>query len=110
MDDPSLLTGKSTMAKRRRQKKLGICRCGAFHNEINCRKKPISLTKIKRLEFVQVGRVAIESETPQGLLPGLVVMAYPQIKFNIPARDNSGVVAPRHPARSPEETPEFYVW
>jgi len=110
MDDPSLLTGRSTFAQRRRQKKLGICKCGAImHNEINCRKQAISLTKTVRLDFVKRGRVVVEDETPSGVLPGLVVAAYPQIKFEIRSNDK-GANAPRHPSRSPEETPEFYVW
>nr|WIL96213.1 putative nucleic acid-binding protein [Carrot vitivirus 1] len=108
MDDPSLLNGRSTFAKRRRQKKLGLCRCGAFHNVEGCRSKSISLVKMNRLDFVKKGRVVIEDETTSGALPGLVARVYHWIKFDL--KQIRVADAPRHPSRSPEETPEFYVW
>ncbi|AAX07263.1 RNA binding protein [Mint virus 2] len=111
MDDPSLLSGRSTYAKRRRKNRLNVCRCGAImHNNDNCRSKVGSLVKMNRLEFVQKGRVVIEDETTSGALPGLVASTYHWIKFNIPEKVNKGANAPRHPSRSPEETPEYYVW
>ncbi|ASJ27583.1 nucleic acid binding protein [Grapevine virus K] len=65
MDDPSFLAGRSSYAKKRRAKRMNVCKCGAImHNNPDCRKKAISGHKIDRLEFVKRGRVTLSGETP----------------------------------------------
>nr|WVH15872.1 p12 [Allamanda chlorotic virus B] len=65
MDDPSFLNGRSTYAKRRRARRMNVCKCGAImHNNSECRRSCIGGHKLDRLRFVKLGRVAIEGETP----------------------------------------------
>nr|AOX49251.1 putative RNA binding protein [Grapevine virus D] len=65
MDDPSFLAGRSSYAKKRRAKRMNVCKCGAIlHNKPDCRSKTISAHKIDRLEFVKRGRVTLWGETP----------------------------------------------
>nr|QIQ28222.1 putative RNA binding protein [Heracleum latent virus] len=77
MDDPSFLTGISTLAKKRRARKLGICNCGAMfatHNK-DCRKKGMGLHYLMRLDWVRKGRVA-NSETLYPALVGWICKVY----------------------------------
>nr|WKT15094.1 MAG: RNA-binding protein [Grapevine virus M] len=106
MDDPVFLAGRSTYAKKRRAKRLGICRCGAImHNILGCNKQAISLAKSDRLDFVKYGRVILEDETrTNSAIVRRVALEY-GLDIDYKVAD-----VPRHPSRSPEETPEFYQW
>nr|QYA73873.1 RNA-binding protein [Grapevine virus A] len=65
MDDPSFLSGRSTFAKRRRARRMNVCKCGAImHNNKDCKSSSISGHKLDRLRFVKEGRVALTGETP----------------------------------------------
>nr|BCT87092.1 RNA binding protein [Grapevine virus F] len=107
------------MAKRRRRRRLGVCKCGALaHNSSVCNKQPISGTKLDRLEFVRLGRVTIEGETPvaQNTM-SKVLGIYSEIAFNLSEsaravieRKNKNVRLSRMSGvrGSPEEYPEYY--
>nr|QYA74697.1 RNA-binding protein [Grapevine virus H] len=106
MEDPVFLTGRSSYAKKRRRARLGICVCGSImHNIDNCNKSRLSSAKSDRLDWVKYGRVILEDETRiNSAIVRRVALEYNlDIKFE-------GANAPRHPSRSPEETPEYYSW
>nr|UGS43950.1 putative nucleic acid binding protein [Grapevine virus F] len=107
------------MAKRRRRRRLGVCKCGALaHNSSVCDKQPISGTKLDRLEFVRLGRVTIEGETPvaQNTM-SKVLGIYSEIVFHLSdsaraviERKNKNIRLSRMSGvkGSPEEYPECY--
>nr|QYA74552.1 RNA-binding protein [Grapevine virus F] len=107
------------MAKRRRRRRLGVCKCGALaHNSSVCNKQPISRTKLDRLDFVRLGRVTIEGETPvaQNTM-SRVLEVYSEIAFDLSGtaravieRKNKNIRLSRMSGvrGSPEEYPGCY--
>nr|QBZ78385.1 nucleic acid binding protein [Grapevine virus H] len=111
MENPIFLAGRSSYAKRRRSKRLGICVCGSImHNINNCRRSSLSASKSDRLDWVKYGRVVLEDETRiNSSIVRLVAHEYRLVDLQNKIDDNR-CEPPKHPSRSPEETPEYYSW
>ncbi|QCF24342.1 nucleic acid-binding protein [Grapevine virus M] len=111
MENPVFLAGRSSYAKRRRARRLDLCVCGSvMHNNQGCTRSRLSKSKSDRLDWVKYGRVVLEDETRiNSAIVRRVALEY-NLADILDKLNKLECVTPKHPSRSPEETPEFYRW